>query len=182
MIKLDALGLAAFVAMTFAAALVVPDLSLSLVGQPVFSAVMASAIVLTLVTVLRARGRRGSGLERLSLALFLSLMPTVYLMSWLRFGGGAGWLGTELAGQVVFGALAIAGLRRSPWLLAIGIAGHGILWDAWHYGRTPFMPDWYAIFCAVIDVGLGIYVATQVPAWQPGTGSSEASHTVGIRP
>jgi hypothetical protein len=163
---LDALGLAAFAATTFAAALVVPDLSLSLVGQPVFSAVIASAIVLTLVTVLRARGRRGSRLERLFLALFLSLMPTVYLMSWLRFGGGGGWLGSELAGQVVFGALAIAGLRRSPWFLAIGIAGHGILWDAWHYGRTPFMPDWYAIFCAVVDVGLAIYVATQVPAWQ----------------
>ncbi len=169
---LDALGLAAFVVATFAAALVVPDLSLSLVGLPVFHAVVASAVVLTLVTVVRARGPRGSRLERVSMALFLSLMPTIYLMSWLRFGGGGEWLLTELAGQVVFAALAIAGYRRWPWLLVLGIGGHGLLWDAWHYGRTPFMPAWYAIFCAVVDVGLAIYVATQVPVWPKSRGTA----------
>jgi hypothetical protein len=162
---LDALGLAVFVLATFAAALLVPDLSLSLISQPVFGAVVGCGIALTLVTVVRAQGRRGSRLERRCLAFFLLLMPTVYLASWLRFGGGSGWLAAELAGQVIFGVLAIAGLRRWPWLLAIGIAGHGLLWDAWHYGRTPFMPDWYALACAIVDVGLALYVAAQVRVW-----------------
>lgn len=88
---LDAWGVAAFALATFGAALLVPDLSLALVGQPVFGAVVGSVVVVTVVIVLRARGKRGSALERTSLALFLLFMPTVYLASWLRFGGGSGW-------------------------------------------------------------------------------------------
>ena len=139
---LDSVGLALFVLTMVAAALLVPDLSVSLLGQPVFGAIVGGALILAVVTVLRAQGRRGTTLERWTMALFLFLMPPVYLTSWLRFGDGRGWLWVELAGQTLFGALAVAGLLRWPWLLAVGIGAHGLLWDAWHYGRAPFMPDW----------------------------------------
>ena len=162
----DATGLGLFVVTMIAAALLVPELSVGLLGQPAFWAVIGGAVTLTVITILRSQGRRGTAVERVVLATFLFLMPTVYLASWLRSGGEITWFWIELSGQVGFGALAVLGLRRSPWLLAAGIGAHGLLWDAWHYGRTPFMPDWYAIACAVVDVGAGVYVATQVSAWR----------------
>ncbi len=165
-IDADGFGLGLFVLTVVTAALLVPDLSVETVGHPTFAAVVGGAIVLTVVTVLRAGGRRGSRLERTGLAVFLLLMPTVYLVGWLLSGAGTSWLWVELAGQTAFGALAVLGLRRSPWVLAAGIGAHGLVWDSWHYGRTPFMPDWYAIACAVVDVGAAVYVAAQVRAWR----------------
>ena len=162
----DALGLAALVLSTMAALLLVPDLSLAVLGQPAFGAVIGAALTLTLVVVLRGRGRRGSALERSAFAIFLALMPTVYVVSRLRFGGSLQWLWLELLGQGLFAVLALVGARRSPWILAAGIAGHGLLWDSWHHGRTPFMLDWYAVACLIVDVGWGFYVATQVRAWR----------------
>jgi hypothetical protein len=55
----------------------------------------------------------------------------------------------------------VAGVRRAPWLLAAGIAGHGLLWDAWHFNRGGFVPDWYVLACLVVDLTFGFYVATQ---------------------
>lgn len=163
---LDALGLAALVLSTVSAAFLLPDLSLGLLGQPGFHAMLVTAGVLTLVVVLRSRGRRGSVLERAALALFLALMPSVYLMSGMRNGASGHWLGLELVGQVVFAALAYWGFRSQPWALAAGIAAHGLLWDSWHHNSAPFMPDWYPPACLIVDVGWGFYVATQVSAWR----------------
>src|SRR6185436_2026472 len=75
------------------------------------------------------------------------------------------WLAIELLGLGIFGLLAVLGLKRSPWFLAIGIVGHGIVWDVSH--RTaPFMPSWYAIMCLLVDVGLGLYAAARIPGWR----------------
>ncbi len=98
------------------------------------------------------------------LLAFLVGMPLVYVADWLRFGGSYPWLAVELAGLALFGALALLAVRRSPWFLAAGILGHA-LWDAAHYGRTAFVPDWYALGCFLIDVGLGLYVLSLVPGW-----------------
>ena len=40
------------------------------------------------------------------------------------------------------------------------------LWDAFHYGRAPFVPDWYVVGCVVIDLAMGIWVAGQVAGWR----------------
>jgi hypothetical protein len=163
---LDAIGLVLLVSSYTAAALLVPDLSLKLAGEPVFGGVVGAAALLCLIVVLRAKGRRGTALERRCLALFLLLMPTVYLTSWLRAGGERSWLWIEMGGQILYGGLAFAGLLRSPWFLAAGIAAHGLLWDSWHLGRAPFIPDWYVLACVIIDVCFAAYVAAQVRAWR----------------
>lgn len=162
----DRIGLSAFVVSVCAAVLAVPELSWQLVSHPTFAALAAGVAMLNVVVVLRASGRRGSLVEQRMFAVFLVLMPTVYLASWLRAPGSAAWLAVELAGQGVFVALAILGLRRSPGWLAGGIAMHGLGWDAWHHGRSGFMPNWYAVACTVVDVGAGLYVASQVTAWE----------------
>ncbi len=161
---LDRLGVSALMLGLGFAMILVPDVTRVLLVDPTFSAVLGTLAVATLVVVLRATGPRGSLLERRMFVLFLASMPMVYLSSWLRHGGSSTWLGVELAGQLVFAVIAWLGARR-PMVLAGGIVAHGVLWDSWHFGRTPFMPDWYAVACLLVDVGFGLYVATQARAY-----------------
>jgi len=130
---------------------------------------VVSAATIVLLYVTRLLGARGIAIERIVLALFLGAMPVVYILRWLtkRDGAGSEWLWLELLGFVVFAALAVMGLKVSPWYLAAGIAAHGIAWDAWHYFTAEtYMPHWYAIACLLVDVGLGLYVAARIPAWR----------------
>jgi hypothetical protein len=112
--------------------------------------------VATLLLLLRRSGR---GVPRRTLALFLAGMPLIYLANWLRHDGSPSWLAVELFGIALFGALAWIGLFRAGWWLAVGVAAHGI-WDIAHVGAAPFVPDWYATACAIVDVAMGGYVAT----------------------
>jgi hypothetical protein len=122
---------------------------------------VAGVATIAFLVVLRRRGERGSVMERRILALFLAGMPVVYVASWL-VSRQPGWLLPEVVGLIVFGALALLGLRGSPWFLAVGILCHGVFWDAWHYWHTTFIPSWYVVACLLTDVALGAYVATQV--------------------
>jgi len=162
----DKIGLPALVLATAGGVMVVPDLDAHLLTQPSFWAVVSACLLLAAVVSVRARVGRGTSIERVGLGAFLFLMPTVYLAAWLREGGDLEWLWIELAGQVIFGAAAVYGAARSPRVLALGIAAHGLLWDTWHHGHTGFMPDWYATACLVVDVGWGFYAFTQVRAWK----------------
>ena len=124
-------------------------------ADPCHLATIAGVATVLLLVVARFLGERAQHVERLALAAFLAAMPLVYVASWFwaRPGGeGTGWLWIELAALPVYAGLALLGLRRSPWLLVAGIAGHGLLWDAWHHGRTSFVPDWYATGCRILRV------------------------------
>lgn len=158
---LDGLAFAALYAQLAAMFWVVPEWSLAHFQDPVYLAVAAVIATTLWITWLRARGRVGSKAERVTLALFLAGMPLVYVWSWLR-SPQPGWLGVEVVGLAVFVGLAALGLTRSAWFLAAGIAAHGLGWDLWHYGRSSFIPDWYALGCLITDVGVGFYAAVQV--------------------
>ena len=96
-------------------------------------------------------------------------MPLVFVTRYLFASGGRAadlWLWVEALGLSVFTALAVLGVKRSPWFLAIGIVLHGLTWDSWHYHYSTYMPDWYAFACFVIDLVLGTYVAARVPAYE----------------
>jgi hypothetical protein len=71
----------------------------------------------------------------------------------------------ELLGLVVYVALAVLGLKVSPWFLVVGIAAHGLAWDSWHY-HSAYIPNWYAIACLLADIGLSVYIAARIPAWR----------------
>jgi len=159
-----ALGLATV--LTVAALYVVPAWTDLL--DPSILATIAGAVTLILVYVARWRGDAGVAFERGLLALFLAGMPVVYLARWFAFrpeNSPPAWLAVELAGLGIFGLLAVLGLKRSPWFLAIGIVGHGIVWDVSHV-TAPFMPSWYWIMCLLVDVGLGLYAAARIPSWR----------------
>src|SRR6476659_1164220 len=72
----------------------------------------------------------------------------------------------ELVGFLIYVTLAVLGLKRH-WLIAAGIAAHGIAWDLWHYvPGSSYIPSWYAIACLVVDIGLATYAAARIPAWR----------------
>src|SRR5262245_35826609 len=136
--------------------------------DPSILAVIASVVTLILMYVARGLGDAGVALERVTLALFLAGMPVIYLLRWLLFrpvNSAPAWLAIELLGLGIYGLLAVLGLKRSPWFLAIGIAGHGIVWDVSHW-TSPFMPSWYALMCLLVDIGLGFYAAARIPRWR----------------
>jgi hypothetical protein len=104
------------------------------------------------------------------LAGFLAGMPLVYVSRYLFDSTGRManyWFWVEVLGTIIFVALAVLGLKGSPWFLAVGIVAHGLAWDTWHYRNSTYIPDWYAIACLAVDLAFGAYVATRVPAYLP---------------
>ncbi|HEY0985752.1 MAG TPA: hypothetical protein VGD80_01825 [Kofleriaceae bacterium] len=96
------------------------------------------------------------GFDRLVLAVFLAGMQIVYAWAAILHGG-RGDLGVEALGLVAFVGLALAGYARWPWLIGIAIIAHGLAWDAWHHGRSSYIPDWYSAGCLVTDLGVGVF-------------------------
>lgn len=95
-------------------------------------------------------------------------MPLVYVSRYLYAATGRAtsyWLWVEVLGALAFAELAVLGVKRSPWLLAIGMVLHGVAWDAWHYRNSTYIPDWYVIACLAVDLTIGVYVAARVPAY-----------------
>src|SRR5829696_4481702 len=75
-------------------------------------------------------------------------------------GTGSIWMLVELLQVVVFGTLALLGLRGSPYWLAAGWALHPF-WDfLLHYlgPGHPFTPWTYAIACVSFDWLVAIYI------------------------
>lgn len=61
---------------------------------------------------------------------------------------------------VVFVAIAVIGFRTNLWIVAAGIAGHGVL-DIFHHLiiDNPGLPTYWPMFCMSIDIVLGAYLA-----------------------
>lgn len=102
-------------------------------------------------------------------AFFLVGLPLIYVADWLRFGGSGPELWVELTGLALWISLAFYA-RRSDLILWLGCAAHA-LWDAAHYARVEFVPDWYMAACIAADVGIGAFVLMSVTA-NPDPGSS----------
>jgi len=141
--------------------------SWSALGDPFLLGSVASAVTAACLWLTRRMGLRAMKFERAWLAAFLVGMPVVYLLGWLgaRNRAATSWSWVELLGLALFAALAVLGLKKSPWFLVIGIAGHGIAWDSWHYKNSAYVPDWYAVACLLVDLALGAYVAARVPIY-----------------
>ena len=67
----------------------------------------------------------------------------------------------EIAAGLVFGVLAFFGFKKSLWLAAAGIAGHGFFDFFIHHEivTNPGMPVWWPGFCGTIDIVLGAWLA-----------------------
>jgi hypothetical protein len=166
----ERLALLILIAATAIAALGVPFASWRASPfDPCHLAVVGGVASTAALTVTRTMGEHALAFERLIAAVFLFVMPPIYVSSFLLApppGGSAAWLFIELAAVPLYGALAIAGYRGRFSLLAIGIAAHGFGWDAWHFTRSAYIPDWYSIGCLELDIAMALYVAARIPRWR----------------
>jgi hypothetical protein len=98
---------------------------------------------------------------RALLAIFLFAAAGAYFGFAVLAGAGPIWTLVELVGVIVFGVMALLGLRDSAWWLAVGWALHP-LWDVvlhyWGPGRT-FASQPYAIACISFDWVVAAYIA-----------------------
>lgn len=148
-------------AITVAAALaVVPDWTAVSFTEPSYWGI---AGFLAFAGLLLARPRSAwnpGSLNRRIVVAFLVLVQLLYVASALRFGGSSPELGLQLGGWAVWLLFAALG-RRSDAVLWVGCALHG-LWDAFHFGRVDFMPEWYGAACIVVDVAVGAFVLARL--------------------
>jgi hypothetical protein len=167
--KAEPFALALLLATTAATLLGVPlDSWRASAADPCHLAALAALATTATLTVTRHLGARAFPIERTLLALFLAGMPLVYVGSWVWASEAhrtTAWLVVEICGVPIYGTLAFVGLRRAPIFLVLGIAAHGLLWDAWHIGRSAYVPDWYAVGCLVMDVSLAVYLAVRTKRW-----------------
>jgi hypothetical protein len=88
-----------------------------------------------------------------------------YYVLFAAVGGSRGALVAETAMMAPFVVLATLGYARSSWLLALGLAAHGLL-DVVH-GRVidnPGVPDWWPSFCMGYDVAAALVLAIRLRA------------------
>ena len=110
-----------------------------------------------LVFLVRRLARRR---EVLVYGMVLGLTAVAYLLFGLSRGAPADHLAFELAGAVLYGALAVLGAWRWPVLLALGFTAH-VAWDLFfhHASGASFAPAWYPLLCVGFDLFLGGYIA-----------------------
>lgn len=145
---------------TVAVLAIVPDWPHRHLADPSYWAV-AGFVLLTvrLLSFSRRSWQPGSAARHTVLA-FLAIVPMVYVAEWFRFGGSGAELGLQLGGLVLWLSAAFAA-RRSDTVLWVACIAHA-LWDAVHFGRVSFIPEWYAAACLAADVGLGAFVLLEL--------------------
>lgn len=92
--------------------------------------------------------------DRAYYATILAVVALYYAL-FAVMGGSLAALLQESIAILVFFALTAIGFRRSTWIIAAGLAGHG-LYDCVHglLISNPGMPAWWPYFCGSIDVAM----------------------------
>lgn len=122
-----------------------------------FALLIGAIISLALVLLARTKGPEG---ERRIYAVGLIGAALLYLIFGLVGGASARWLAVEGLGVIIYGALAWAGLRWRPWLLALGWAAHAG-WDVLLHlngAGAEYTPFGYQWLCLSFDLVVAVAV------------------------
>ena len=73
-------------------------------------------------------------------------------------------LAVEIGVASMFVIIAAAAVTGTPWLLVVGLAGHGLK-DLWQH-RTQFVANtkWWPPFCLVVDFVVAAIIAVEIVA------------------
>lgn len=96
--------------------------------------------------------------------VFYSTMVIVvahYYILFATMGAPKSVLLIESAGAAVFISLAVFGFKKSPWVIAAALAGHGV-YDFFHHFliHDPGVPVWWPGFCLSFDIAAAAFLAT----------------------
>jgi hypothetical protein len=77
----------------------------------------------------------------------------LYYVLFAVMGGSLQAVLLESAVMIGFAAVAVLGFRRQLWIVAAGLAAHGVF-DAIHGSliSNPGVPAWWPAFCSAFDV------------------------------
>ena len=96
-------------------------------------------------------------------AISLVLIASVYIGFAVADGR---WLVVALETNIaaIFVLVAAAAVTESPWLLVLGLVGHGLK-DLWQH-RTHFVANtrWWPPFCLVVDFVAATIIAVEIVA------------------
>ena len=83
-----------------------------------------------------------------------------YYVLFAVMGGATHALVLESVAMAAFVVVAVAGFKRSVWLVAAGLAAHGVF-DFFHAQvvNNPGVPDWWPGFCLAYDVATAAFLA-----------------------
>ena len=78
-----------------------------------------------------------------------------YYVLFAVMGGSTRAIISESVVMTIFVVTAIVGFKLSEWIVALGIAGHGVF-DSIHGSliSNPGMPRWWPAFCGTIDIAI----------------------------
>jgi len=97
-------------------------------------------------------------------ALGLAVIAPIYIG--LAVGGDGRWkvIAVETGVASGFIIIAAAAITGTPWLLVVGLAGHGFK-DLWQH-RTHFVANtkWWPPFCCVVDFVVAAIIAVEIVA------------------
>jgi hypothetical protein len=103
----------------------------------------------------------GTGLDR-DRAFYpvVTIVIATYYVLFAVMGDSMHALGLESLGCLVFLAVAVAGFKRSLWMVVVALAGHGAF-DLTHAAviSNPGVPSWWPEFCLTYDVSAAAYLA-----------------------
>ncbi len=94
-------------------------------------------------------------------ALGLVLIASVYI-GFAVADGRPSVLVAETGVATVFVIVAAAAVTASPWLLVVGLAGHGLK-DLWqHHRQFVANTRWWPPFCLVVDLVAAAVIAVEI--------------------
>ncbi len=113
------------------------------------------------VVVAGFAAKSGFDRDRAFYPTVLIVIASYYALFAVMGASGYSTLGIEIAVGLVFALCALLGFKRSLWLAAAGIAGHGLFDFFVHHAivTNPGMPAWWPGFCGTIDIVLGGWLA-----------------------
>ena len=97
-------------------------------------------------------------------ALGLAVIAPIYIG--LAVGGDGRWkvIAVETGVATGFIIIAAAAITGTPWLLVVGLAGHGVK-DFWqHRGHFVANTRWWPPFCLVVDFVVAAIIAVEIIA------------------
>jgi hypothetical protein len=109
--------------------------------------------------------------ERVFYPTLVIVVATYYLL-FAAMANSMTALAVESAGVVGFTVVAVAGFKKTLWLAAAGLAGHGVF-DSFHHAliQNPGVPVWWPGFCGSFDVFAGVWLGILLMKRQSGTHS-----------
>jgi hypothetical protein len=138
---------------------------------------MPYVIGLVLSLAVAVFGRR-SGFDR-DRAFYPTIMIVIalYYVLFAAMSGSMHTVVMEVVLMTAFAVAAVAGFKSNLWIVAVALAGHGLL-DMVH-GRVldnPGVPVWWPAFCATYDIGAAAGMAWVMKNGTPTIGAREAAH------